>query len=332
MTDPLLSVVLPVRDAAATIERAARSILDSSLRQIELIVVDDGSTDGSTNVLGRIDDDRLRVVRQDALGVCAAANRGSAEATAPVIARMDADDFSHPTRLEKQLALLTRTGADLVGTQVQIVDEAGAPVGSMQRYQDWSNSLVEPARIRAHRFVELPIVNPTLMARRAVFEAGYRDGPWPEDYDFFLRAMGAGHTAAKVPEVLLDWQDSERRLTRTGARYRADAFDRCRREHLLAGPLAGCREVASWGAGDGGKPWMRWLLAQGFAVRHVVDVAPRKIGNLIHGVPVIAPADLPAPDGTPLIIAVGARGAREEIEQILVDRGYAAGVDAWFVC
>jgi len=332
MSAPLVSVVLPVRDAADTVERAARSILDGTLRAIELIVVDDGSTDGSDEVVSRIDDPRLRLVRQDARGVVTAANRGTGEARAPVIARMDADDVAHPHRLERQLDLLARSAADLVGAQVRIVDGAGAPVPSLARYERWSNSLVAPARIAAMRFVELPVVNPTILGRREVFEAGYRDGPWPEDYEFFLRAVAAGRTAAKSPKVLLDWHDSADRLTRTDDRYSPAGLDRCRRMHLLDGPLASVERVDLWGAGDAGKPWLRWLQGEGRSVRRLVDVSPRKVGQRIHGVPVIAPDELPSPDGSPLLIAVGAAGARAEIEDRLVRRGYTPGVDAWFVC
>ncbi|MED5381987.1 MAG: glycosyltransferase family 2 protein [Verrucomicrobiota bacterium] len=332
MTAPLVSVVLPVRDAAATVERAARSILDSTLRELELIVIDDGSADDSAEVVRQISDPRLRLIRQDALGVCAAANRGAAEAAAPVIARMDADDVSHPARLEKQLSLLHDSGADMVGCQVRIVDALGQAVGSMRRYEQWSNSLIEPSRIAAMRFVELPIVNPTLMAKRDVFKLDFRDGPWPEDYDLCLRALGQGRTAAKVPEALFDWVDSGGRLTRTDERYSPEAFDRCRRTHLLAGPLADRTEVDMWGAGQAGKPWLRWLQAEGFTVRRVVEVSPKKIGTMIHCTPVIADTELPPPDGTPLIIAVGAAGARDLIEADLVKKGYVPGKDAWFVC
>ena len=332
MTPPRVSVVLPVRDAAATVERAARSILDSTLRELELIVIDDGSADNSAAIVRQIPDPRLRLVQQDALGVCTAANRGTAEARAPVIARMDADDFSHPARLEKQLSLLHHSGAKMVGCRVRIVDALGRAVGSMQRYEQWSNSLTEPGRIAAMRFVELPIVNPTLLAKREVFELSYRDGAWPEDYDLCLRALGKGYTAAKVPEVLFDWIDSGDRLTRTDERYSPEAFDRCRRAHLLDGPLTGRTEVYMWGAGQAGKPWLRWLLAEGFTVRRVIEVSPKKIGTKIHDTPVIADTELPPPDGTPLIIAVGAAGARELIEADVAKKGYVPGIDAWFVC
>ena len=332
MTAPLISVVLPVRDAAKTVERAARSILQSSFKEIELVVIDDGSTDGSPEIIRKITDSRLRLFQQGKEGICAAANRGTTEAHASVIARMDADDFSHPTRLEKQFELLHRNKVDIVGCQVKIIDIYGQAVASMQRYESWSNALTEPDQIAAMRFVELPIINPTLMAKREVFELSYRQGDWPEDYDLCLRALGKELRAAKVTEVLLDWIDSSKRLTRKDARYSPEAFDRCRRTHLIEGPLKGVKEVDLWGAGQAGKPWLRWLQDKGFHVRHIIEVSPKKIGTKIHEVPVICPHDLPPPEGNPLIIAVGAAGARELIEAELIEKGYTPGENAWFVC
>ena len=96
MSAPTISVVLPVRNAAATIGRAARSILDSTHRELELIIIDDGSTDDTAEVIRQIDDPRLRLIQQEPGGVYAAANRGTTEARAPVIARMDADDLPIP--------------------------------------------------------------------------------------------------------------------------------------------------------------------------------------------------------------------------------------------
>ncbi|HAL05212.1 MAG TPA: glycosyltransferase family 2 protein, partial [Verrucomicrobiales bacterium] len=77
MSPPTLSVVLPARNAAATIERATRSILGSTHRELELIIIDDGSTDGTAEVIRQIDDPRLRLIQQEPGGVCAAANRGT---------------------------------------------------------------------------------------------------------------------------------------------------------------------------------------------------------------------------------------------------------------
>jgi hypothetical protein len=202
----------------------------------------------------------------------------------------------------------------------------------MRRYERWINvETLKSEQIAALRFVELPLVNPTILARRCYFELGCRDCDLPEDYDLMLRASAAGMRFGKVPEVLFDWSDGPGRLTRTDPRYSAEAFMRCRRMHLLAGPLHGVGAVDLWGVGKTGKPWLRWLQAEGIAVRRAYEVSVRKVGVRIHGVPVAHPDEMPTADGTPLVIAVGAEGARELILPHIASRGYAAGRDAWFV-
>lgn len=134
---------------------------------------------------------------------------------------MDADDFSHPSRLKLEFEHLHKNNLDIVGCQVKIVDIQGQAINSMQRYERWTNSLTEPNQIAATRFVELPIINHTLMAKRELFELGYRHGNCPEDYDLCLRSLGKNLKAAKVKKVLLDWIDSSNRLTRKDARYSA---------------------------------------------------------------------------------------------------------------
>lgn len=328
---PAVSVVMPVHNAKKTVEHSVQSILDSTLTDFELIIVDDGSTDGTPTALRRFVDPRIRIVTQSHRGVAEAMNRGVAESSSLLIARMDADDFSYPTRLETQLQLLQSGGTDIASCRVKIVDAAGDPVLSMKRYETWLNSLTDPKLIRAMRFVESPLVNPSIMARREVWELGCREGPWPEDYDLWLRALESGFQAAKASGVLFDWRDSEHRLTRTGLRYTRKAFDRCRRMHLLNGPLKGSREVDVWGAGSTGKPWIRWLQSEGIRVRRIIEVSVRKIGQHIHNAPVIAPGDMPEADGTLMLIAVGAIGARELIETHLDKRRYCPGNNAWFV-
>ncbi len=328
---PRLSVTIPAFNAGATIGRAVESVLGSTYGDLECVVVDDGSSDGTLQALERVRDRRLRVIAAGHVGVAGAANLAVLEARAPIIARMDADDSCHPARFERQMEALDAGGLDGVGGRVRIVDRDGKSVPTMRRYEDWVNDNLDNESIRAFRFVESPLVNPTMTARREVFELGFREGPFPEDYDLWLRAMQAGFRFAKVEGVVLDWTDGPGRLTRSHPNYSSEAFDRCRREHLLAGPLKGAAEVRFWGAGQTGKPWLRWLRETGTRVECVVEVSPRKIGETIHGAPVVPPDALPGPDGGPLLIAVGAPGARELILKRLNEVGYRPGVDAWFV-
>jgi len=329
---PQVSVILPVFNAQSTVRRAVDSVLGQSLTDLEVIAVDDGSTDETLKVLQAIDDPRFTAVAADHRGACAASNLALEFATGDLVARMDADDVCHPEKLAAQVRWLDDSGCDVVGCQVRIVTSEQQPVASLERYQRWINEeTLTSEQIHALRFVELPLVNPTILARRTYFDGGYRDGQLPEDFDLFLRAAHRGLTFAKVPRVLFDWTDSQTRLTRTDGRYSEAAFDACRRRHLLAGPLADVTSVDVWGAGKTGKRWLRWLQTEGIRVRRVVEVSPRKIGREIHGVPVVDYRHLPPADNTLMLAAVGADRARQMIWPWLTERGYHIGRDALFV-
>lgn len=178
---PEISVVLPVRNAAKTIARAVDSILKQSFADIELIVVDDGSEDATAEELRGVDDSRLVYVHQEHCGVASAANCGTKLAKAPLIARMDADDYSHPRRLERQFDFLHEHNFDVVGCQIQILNDQGAAVGTLQRYERWINERTRlPDQILAFRFVEFPLVNPTLLGKRSYFELGFATTTTPK--------------------------------------------------------------------------------------------------------------------------------------------------------
>lgn len=332
LKSPKISVILPVYNAETTILRAVRSILDGHFKQLELIVADDGSTDRTLQTLNTIRDSRLRILKGKHQGVAATANRAAAVTQAQWVARMDADDIAHPHRLKSQWQYAQRSGCNLVSGWVRIVDLKGNPVKTMQRYETWLNSLTQHERIMAHRFVELPLPNPSILAKRSLFQNGCRKGPFPEDYDHWLNVLSKpGVKAGKVRSIILDWRDHSKRLTRSDHRYSNQAFIDCKRTHLLKGPLKRRKRVAIWGAGQTGKPWLRWLLEEGFDVPYVVDISPRKIGQTIHGVTVLAPEELPkASKSSPLMLgAVGAAGARKQIRAFLNSKGYS--VDSYIL-
>ena len=108
MSDVRASVVLAVRNGERTIGRAIESILAQSVAQLELIVIDDGSTDTTMDVVSGFADSRIRVLRTEPKGLSAALRLGIAEAKSDIIARQDADDASYPMRLERQLEIFDR--------------------------------------------------------------------------------------------------------------------------------------------------------------------------------------------------------------------------------
>jgi hypothetical protein len=315
---PRVSVLLPVRDAEATLDAALESLRSQTLADHEVVAVDDGSTDGSA---ARLDaaaaaDPRLRVVHAPPLGLVAALNRALAEARAPVVARMDADDVSLPRRLELQaLRLETDAGVDVLGTRVELVSDPKLRNAGMRAYVEWQNGLVDHAAIVADLYVEAPLVHPSVALRRETLVAlgGYRDTGGPEDYDLWLRAHAAGLRFAKLEETLLRWRDRPGRLTRRDPRYAPARFLEARCAALVAGPLRDGKSIVIWGAGKAGKALVRALSDAGRPAAAFVEVDPAKIGQRIHGLRVVAVPEAVSFEGAWHVAAVGQPGARERI-------------------
>jgi glycosyltransferase involved in cell wall biosynthesis len=254
---PRVSVVLPVYNAAATVARAVESIRAQTMADWELVAVDDGSTDGTRAVLHELAraEPRLRVIERAHAGVVAAANAAAEAAHGDYLARMDADDVSHPGRLTAQVAWLDAAGhrdIGVVGCGVQFGGDPATHRG-YALHVEWVNSLTTPEAIALNRFIDAPLANPSAMWRRELVarHGGYREGDFPEDYELWLRWLDAGAKIAKVPEVLLTWHDPPTRLTRTDDRYAPEAFFRVKAEWIARelARVADGREIYVWGAG-----------------------------------------------------------------------------------
>jgi glycosyltransferase involved in cell wall biosynthesis len=334
---PAVSVVLPVRDAAATVARAVASVVAQTWRDWELVAVDDGSRDGSAEIVAAAAaaDRRVRLLRQGREGIVAALNAGLAAARGGLVARMDADDVAYPERLDVQVRFLRapeHAAVGVVGCRVEFGGERAASEG-YARHVDWSNALVTPEAIAGERFVDAPLAHPSVMFRRELVArcGGYRAGEFPEDYELWLRWMDAGVRCAKVPAVLLRWSDSPGRASRTDPRYAAEAFFRVK-AHWLARELAraaGGREIWVWGAGRPTRKRVAWLEAEGVRVAGFIDVDPKKWTPALGGTgrPVVGPEALPEPGRWFVLGYVSARGARESIAAALHARGYRRARD-----
>ena len=322
-TAPQISVVLPCRDAAAYLPACIASLTRQTFRNFEVITIDDGSKDYTPEILSgwQADDPRVRAITQPPLGLVAALNRGLQEARGRIIARMDADDISHPLRLEMQAALLSNAGVDLASCLVRCFPRARMRLG-MLRYEQWLNSLITHEEIVRDLFVESPLAHPSVMLRTEALRAlgGYRDCGWPEDYDLWMRAYAGGLRFAKVPRHLYWWRERADRLSRVNAAYSPAAFRQCKVHYLKAMHLRGATRVTIWGAGKEGKALARHLRRAGVEVAAFVDIDPHKIGNTVLGAPVAGVANLTRERY--LLVAVGAHGAREEIRAYLTSAGW----------
>jgi len=328
---PTISVLLPCRDVEDVLPDAVESLCAQSFEDFEVVAVDDGSRDGTGQLLAdwAARDRRVRPLRTPPRGLVPALATAQAFARGELIARMDADDVAQPARLEAQAALMAeRPDVAACGTHVRYFPRELVREGAA-RYEAWLNSLASPASVEREIFVECPLAHPSLLVRRAALLAvgGYRDVGWPEDYDLVLRLWVAGHRLAVVPRVLLHWREAPTRASRTDARYAPASFRRCK-VHYLARTLAVGRDgVVVWGAGPVGKAFARELLAQGLRVRAFVDLDPRKIGQEIHGARVVAPGEIRRFRGALAVAAVGSPGARADIRAVLDGAGWREMTD-----
>ncbi len=336
---PLVSVLMPLYNAAETLDEALESTLAQSLEDFEIVAVDDGSEDRSADIL-RVwsrRDARVRPFFAEHAGVVAAPNRGLQHCRGEFVARMDADDRMHRDRLKKQVELF-EADAELSVASCLVETFAEGQVGEgMRIYEEWLNGLVEQRDIIREIFIESPIANPTAMLRRTeLLEMdGYQERGWPEDYDLWLRYYLAGKRFAKVPEVLFYWREHARRATHTDSRYSVENFLRTKAHYLIEGPLRQRDGLIVWGAGKTGRRLTKHLQRGGAQPDVFVDITPKKIGGTLRGAPVVGPDEVMAwwhRFANPVLLAaVASRGARELIRAQLGAWNLEEGVDYWCV-
>lgn len=316
---PVASVLLPVHDAARTLDVCLRSIQRQTEPRFEVLVVDDGSRDETVDIARAFAaaDTRFVVIERPHAGLVATLNAGIESATSDIIVRMDGDDIMHKHRLAAQLDALADRQLSAVGCHVRLFPRRELTAG-IRNYEAWLNGLHTANDVLADAFVECPIAHPTLAIRTDVLRAfRYHDRGWPEDYDLVLRLLTGGHRIGVVPQRLLMWRDHATRLSRNDDAYALDRFTACRAHHLARSFLAGDQYVL-WGFGHTGKALRRALHEHGKSLAAIVELHPGRLGQKIHGAPVIPPEQLPQHRGLPIVVSVAGARARAEIREALV--------------
>ncbi len=331
--DAKVSIILPAYNAAQTIETAVRSCLDQSCPDLELVLIDDGSTDETLSILQRLaqTDKRIKIIANSHQGIVEALNSGIAAAKGKYIARMDSDDVMYPERIEKQSEELEKNNQfGLVSCFVEHGGNAKTQEG-YATHVHWINSVCTAEEIGLNRFVESPMAHPSVMFRKELVEkyGGYRNGDFPEDYELWLRWMDAGVVMGKVTRQLLYWNDLSGRLSRIDERYSNEAFNKIKTNylvHFLEDKIKG-RKIWLCGAGRGTRKKSDLLLASGFAFGGYLDVDPKKTGKVFNGLTVSEADDMPGKEEAYIVSYVGTRGARDEIRRMLRRKDFVEGVD-----
>lgn len=209
---PLISVVMPVHNARPFLDESIASILDQTLTDFEFVILDDGSTDGSSELLRSWAQKDRRIHLHEGrqrLGLSGSSNFIVSKAAAAVVARMDADDVSHPDRLQREFTVLTKhPDVAAVGTLCDGIDARGRVVRPRDRWRI----------VRRSEYIPFP--HGSVMFRKKVFDAvgGYRNlFVSGEDQDLFLRMTSVGRVVT-LPDTLYHYRyHSDNATLLTGA-------------------------------------------------------------------------------------------------------------------
>jgi glycosyltransferase involved in cell wall biosynthesis len=232
-----VSVLMPVFNETDRVGTAIRSVMNQSFRDLELVVVDDGSTDGTSSKLAQLasKDDRIRVItNEENAGLVASLNRGLAACQGELIARLDADDWAWPQRIERQFKIFAdHRAVVLCATGAERVDSVGARIG--ESIPPTSHAGLAAGMLVGNRFLH----SSAMFRRTAIDDVGGYDPAWypVEDYDVWLRLLERGEYLG-LPTIELSYTHNptgissthseaqlQRRLARA-ARYRSSLSGR----------------------------------------------------------------------------------------------------------
>ncbi len=212
----MISVIMGVyREDPEILLEAVTSILNQNYRDIELIaILDDPQNSQLKKVMNDLvmKDSRIRFyINEENKGLSSTLNRALSLSKGNYIARMDADDIALPCRLEKQMDWLIRNHLDLVGGYLQMIDEKGEPIYSIQKLP------ISPAKVSKALCFGQVVPHPTWLVKKGVYETlhGYREVPQAEDYDFLIRAVLNGYKCGNIPESILKYRMTAGSVSRT---------------------------------------------------------------------------------------------------------------------
>jgi len=327
---PEISILLPFYNADKTLDRAIESMLNQTFSDFELILINNNSNDRSEDIAANHckSDHRCKLIQEHKQGIVYAINKGLAQASGKYIARMDADDWSYPERLYLQHQYLetNKSCSVLAGQAVYLPHNKNTE--GFERYVNWSNSIISSEHIRLRQFIESPIIHPTVVWRKKISDkhGAFKEGPFPEDYELWLRWLKKGVEFHKLKAPMIKWSDNERRLTRIDDRYSDLAFSKIK-SHYLAEWLQANNpfhpKVFVWGASRISRKNAELLTDHGIEISAYIDItSKRKLNRKVMDY-----RDLPSAMNLFVLVYLGEETMRSNTQQYLEQRGFIEGVN-----
>ncbi len=222
----LISIIMPVKNAAPFLVECLESILKQSIRDWELVAVDDQSTDISKKILLEYADrdQRIKCIDNAGDGIIYALKTGCSNAKGTYITRMDADDVMAEFRLEKMVnALINHPKSIATG----LVKYFGEPISEgYLKYENWINDINLAGKHWQQIYRECVIASPNWMVRKSELDAigGFHDLTYPEDYHLVFKWYQNQFKIQTIPDVTLFWREHPARTSRNSEHYQQQSF------------------------------------------------------------------------------------------------------------
>ena len=289
MNDPetLVSILMPARNAGAFIEECINSVLKQTYENWELIIVDDGSSDSTSEIAHRYQefDSRIAVLNQPHKGIIQALRSALFHSKGKFITRIDADDIMPEYKIETLVTLLNKAGENHVATGFVEYFSSGQLGNGYKKYEKWLNRLTENSGNFSEVYRECCIASPCFMVFRKDLDrcGAFENDVYPEDYDLVFRFYKHGLKVVGSNRVLHRWRDHPQRNTRTSANYKDNTYIHLKIDFFLDIDYDQEKNLVIWGAGRKGKK-VAMLLKQKALPFQWVCQTDSKVGQTIYGV------------------------------------------------
>ncbi|WP_405293409.1 glycosyltransferase [Algibacter sp. Ld11] len=287
MQKPLVSILIPFKNTGTYLKPCLTSIINQSYTNWELLIIDDGSTDNSFEIVNSfaLKDARIQLYKNIGNGIINALQLAFSKSTGELITRMDSDDIMQPNKIEVLANNLMAYGKQHVALGlVNYFAEDGIKDG-YKSYELWLNGLTKTGANFTEIYKECVIPSPCWMVYRSDFIAcdAFNPNLYPEDYDLAFRFYKHEFKCIPCNEVLHNWRDYNTRTSRTHVHYAENHFIDIKLKYFLELDYNPEKILVIWGAGKKGKNIAKKLIEKNMAFEWICD-NPNKIGRDIYGV------------------------------------------------
>jgi len=335
MDQPLVSIVMPVKNASKFLSECLDSILKQTYVNWELLAVNDGSTDNSLEILTDYssNDNRIKVFSNNGKGIIDALRLAYSKSAGNLITRMDADDVMSEDKLAvlSSNSLSAGKGNIAVGL-VKYFSESGVGEG-FKNYEQWLNGLTLKGNNFKEIYKECVIPSPCWMVYRDDLEKcdAFNPSSYPEDYDLTFRFYLNGLKPIACEKVLHHWRDYPTRTSRTDEHYADNTFMEIKTHYFFKNEYDSNKNLVVWGAGSKGKALAQLLIKRDIKFHWICD-NPKKIGKYIYDIKMLPLNTLDNIVNTQSIVTVANPKEQEGIRNYFEGRNQVSMKDFFFFC